>query len=136
MEVPMVLTTYPLLDAFWTILEIVVFVLWIWLVISVFVDIFRSHDLSGVAKALWVLGIFLVPLVGVLVYLIVRGGEMHARALQGARAQQEMLRNYLSAPGGAPSMADELHRLADLRDRGVLTQEEFDTAKAKVLAPS
>ena len=66
----MILSSYPLLDAFWTILEIVIFVLWIWLVISIFVDIFRSHDLSGFAKALWVLGIFVFPLVGVLIYLI------------------------------------------------------------------
>ena len=130
----MALTTYPLLDAFWTILEIVVFVLWIWLVISIFVDIFRSHDLSGVAKALWVLGILVLPLVGVLVYLIVRGGEMHDRALRSAQAQQEAMQHYFRHLSGGPSMADELNRLADLRDRGVLSPEEFETAKAKVLS--
>jgi hypothetical protein len=128
----MILTSYPLLDAFWTILEVVVFALWIWLVISIFVDIFRSHDLSGFAKALWVLGILIVPLLGVLIYLIARGGEMHERVLRAAQVQNEAIRQQLGGLG-ATSVSEELSRLADLRDRGVLSPEEFEAAKAKVL---
>jgi len=75
---------YPLLNSFWTILEIFFFVLWIWLVITVYVDIFRSRDLSGGGKALWVLFVLILPVLGVLVYLIIRGGKMHERAVQQA----------------------------------------------------
>ncbi len=128
----MILSSYPLLDAFWTILEVVIFVLWIWLVISIFVDIFRSHDLSGFAKALWVLGIFIVPLIGVLIYLIARGGEMHERTLRAVQAQNEV-QHHLRGFGGTASVSEELSRLAELRDRGVLSPEEFEAAKAKVL---
>jgi hypothetical protein len=128
-------TSYPLLDAFWTILEIFLFGLWIWLVVSIYIDIFRSHDLSGWAKAAWVLGILVFPLVGVLIYLIFRGGEMHERAIRTARAQNEAMQGYLRGIAG-PSPADELHKLAELRDRGVLSPEEFETEKAKILARS
>jgi hypothetical protein len=128
-------TSYPLLDAFWTILEFFLFGLWIWLVISVYIDIFRSRDLSGFAKAAWVLCIFVVPLVGVLVYLIMRGGEMHERAAQVHRAQNDAMQSYLQG-FAAPSTADQLHKLADLRDRGVLSTEEFEREKARILAHS
>ena len=128
--------SYPLLDAFWTILEIFFFVLWIWLVVSVYVDIFRSHDLSGFAKALWVIFIFLLPLLGVLVYLIARGGEMHERAVRMSQAQQEAIQHHLRTLAGPTSVADELSKLAELRDRGVLSPEEFEVQKAKILATS
>src|SRR6478672_6352998 len=76
--------SYPLLVAFWTILEIFLWVLWIWVLIYVFIDIFRSHDLSGWAKALWFIFVLFIPLIGVLVYLIARGGSMQERAQQQA----------------------------------------------------
>ena len=126
--------SYPLLGAFWTVLEIFLWVLWIWVLIYVFIDIFRSRDLSGGAKALWFLFVLLIPLVGVLVYLIARGGKMHERAVQQAQQQDEAARRYIQEAAGAPNTADQLAQLADLRDRGVITADEFERQKAKVLA--
>jgi len=126
--------SYPLLGAFWTILEIFLWVIWIWILIYVFIDIFRSHDLSGWAKALWFLFVLLIPLIGVLVYLIARGGKMHEHAVQEAQQQDEAARRYIQQAAGAPNSADQLAKLADLRDRGVITAQEFDTEKAKILA--
>ena len=126
--------SYPLLGAFWTILEIFLWIIWIWILIYVFIDIFRSHDLSGWAKALWFLFVLLIPLVGVLVYLIARGGKMHEHAVQEAQQQDEAARRYIQQAAGTPNTADQLAQLADLRDRGVITAQEFDTEKAKILA--
>ena len=128
--------SYPLLAVFWTILEIFVFVIWIWPLIWIFSDIFRSRDLSGWAKALWTLFVLFIPLIGILTYLIVRGGSMHERAVQQARQQDQEFRQYVQqAASSAPaSTADQLSKLADLRDRGVISAEEFEREKAKVLA--
>ena len=130
----MLATTYPLLDFFWTLLEIFLMVLWIWLAISVFFDIFRSHDMGGVAKALWVLFIVIFPFLGILVYLIARGGKMHERADAAAARQQKAFNAYVQQTAGTSSAADELTKLADLREKGVLTPEEFEAQKAKILA--
>jgi len=127
--------SYPLLGAFWTILEIFLWVLWIWVLIYVFIDIFRSHDLSGWAKALWFIFVLFIPLIGVLVYLIARGDKMHERAVQQAQQQDQQFRQYVQdAAGGSQTPADQLTKLAELRDRGVITAEEFERQKAKVLA--
>jgi type VI protein secretion system component VasK len=129
-------SSYPLLNLFWTMFEFFLWVIWIWILIWVFIDIFRSHDLSGWAKALWFLFVLIIPLIGVLVYLIVRGGSMHDRAVQQAQRQDEEARRYIQqAAATAPaSTADQLAKLADLRDRGVISPEEFEREKAKVLA--
>jgi hypothetical protein len=109
------------------------FFIWIWLAISVFVDIFRSSDMGGLHKAIWVVAIFIVPLLGVLAYLIVRGGKMNQHAIEAAKAQDAAMQNYIrNAAGTTP--ADELHRLADLKDRGVIDQAEFDKLKGKVIS--
>jgi membrane protein implicated in regulation of membrane protease activity len=126
--------SYPLLGAFWTIFEIFLWVLWIWVLIYVFIDIFRSRDLSGWAKALWFLFVLFIPLIGVLVYLIARGGKMHERAVQDARQQDQEFRAYVQDAAGSQTPADQLAKLADLRDRGVISAEEFEREKAKVLA--
>jgi membrane protein implicated in regulation of membrane protease activity len=126
--------SYPLLGVFWTIFEIFLWVIWFWVLITVFIDIFRSHDLSGWAKALWFLFVLFIPLVGVLVYLIARGGKMHERAAQQARRQDEEFRSYVQETAASQSSADQLAKLADLRDRGVITAEEFEQAKVKALA--
>jgi len=125
---------YPALDIFWTIIEIVLWVIWIWILIYVFIDIFRSRDLSGWAKALWFLFVLLIPLIGVLVYLIVRGSSMHERAVQQAQQQDQEFRAYVQDAAGSGSSADQLTKLADLRDRGVITPEEFEREKAKIMA--
>jgi hypothetical protein len=126
--------SYPLLGAFWTIFEIFLWVIWIWILIYVFIDIFRSHDLSGWAKALWFLFVLIIPLIGVLVYLIARGGKMQEHAVQEAQQQDQEARSYIQQAAGSPSPADQLSKLADLRDRGVITAQEFEQQKAKILA--
>jgi ABC-type multidrug transport system fused ATPase/permease subunit len=126
--------SYPLLGAFWTILMIFLWVIWFWILITVFIDIFRSRDLSGWAKTLWFVFVLFFPLIGVLVYLIVRGGSMHERAVRQAQVQEQQFRGYVQEAAGSQSPADQLAKLADLRDRGVITAEEFDREKAKILA--
>jgi len=126
--------SYPLLGAFWTILEIFLWVLWIWVLIYVFIDIFRSHDLSGWARALWFLFVLFIPLIGVLVYLIARGDKMHERAVRQVQEQDREARQYIQEAAGSGSPADQLTKLADLRDRGVITADEFESQKAKILA--
>ena len=127
---------YPLLDFFWTIFEIFLWVIWIWILIWIFIEIFRSHDLSGWAKALWFLFVLFIPLIGVLVYLIVRGGSMHDRAVQQAQRQDQEARAYIRDAAGTQSSADQLTKLAGLRDQGVITADEFEREKAKILSSS
>ena len=126
--------TYPLADLLLTMLEIFLFVIFIWLLIAIFADILRSHDMGGLAKALWVIFIIVFPFIGILVYLIARGGTMHERAYESARHSQQAMDQYIRQTAGAPDPADQLAKLADLKDRGVITQEEFDRQKAKLLA--
>jgi type VI protein secretion system component VasK len=125
-------SSYPLLNVFWTMFELFLWVIWIWILIWVFIDIFRSHDLSGWAKALWFLFVLFIPLIGVLVYLIARGGKMQERAERDAQQQDEATRAYIQQAAGSSS-ADQLAKLADLRDRGVITADEFAREKAKIL---
>src|SRR6516165_12029410 len=108
-------------------LEFFAFFIWIWLLIIVFADIFRSRDLSGGAKALWVLFVIIIPLIGVLVYLIARGNKMHERAAAEAAQQQQQFDAYVRQTAGTPgsNTADQLSQLADLKSKGVLSDPEF-----------
>ncbi len=118
--------TYPVLSIFWTMLEFFFLFLWIWLLIVIFMDIFRSHDLGGFAKALWVIFIIVLPLIGVLVYLIARGGSMHERSVAQLRQEQESFDDYVRRTAGAgTSTADQLAKLADLKEKGALSDTEF-----------
>ena len=128
----MLASTYPILDIFWTMLEVFLFFIWIYLIFVVFLDIFRSHDLGGLAKALWVIGLIIFPFLGVFIYLIARGGKMHERAAQAAQAQQQAFNAYVQDAAGSSS-ADQLAKLADLKEKGALTEEEFAAQKAKIL---
>jgi hypothetical protein len=130
----MLASSYPLLDIFWTMFEIFIFILWIYLLIAIFSDIFRSHDMGGGAKALWVIFVIVIPYLGVLIYLIARGGSMHERAEQAAARQQKAFDTYVRQTAGASSSADELSKLADLKAKGVLTDAEFEAQKAKLLS--
>jgi hypothetical protein len=129
-------SSYPLLNLFWTMFIFFLWVIWIWILIMVFIDIFRSHDLGGFAKALWFLFVLFIPVIGVLVYLIARGGKMSERAARQAQQQDAETRAYIQQTAGSSpaSSADQLAKLADLRDRGVISAAEFDREKAKVLA--
>jgi hypothetical protein len=126
---------YPLLGAFWTLLWLFIWVMWIVVLIRILADIFRSHDLGGWGKALWLIFVILLPFLGAFVYLIARGQGMADRDIRQAQAQENAFRTYVqqtAAAGGGT--ADELVKLADLRDRGVITPAEFDAQKAKILA--
>ena len=133
---PLASYSYPLLGAFWTIFEIFLWIIWIWILIYVFIDIFRSRDLSGGAKALWFIFVLFIPLIGVLVYLIVRGSSMHERSVQQAQQQDQEFRAYVQDAAGSGSSADQLTKLAGLRDHGVITSEEFEQEKSKILSGS
>src|ERR1700728_1938108 len=127
---------YPILDFFLTMLYFFLFVIWIWLLIMVFMDIFRSHDMGGWAKALWLIFVIVLPFLGVFVYLIARGGSMHDRQAAQAAEQQKAFDQYVKQAAGTPgeTSADQLHKLADLKAQGVLTDAEFEAQKAKILA--
>jgi ABC-type multidrug transport system fused ATPase/permease subunit len=132
----MLASSYPVLDAFLTMLYFFLFVIWIWLLIMVFMDVFRSHDMGGVAKALWVIFIIILPFLGVFVYLIARGGKMHERAAEQAAQQQKAFDQYVRQAAGSSGgdTATQLSKLADLKSQGVLTDAEFEAQKAKILA--
>ena len=123
----------PLLDLFWTMLWLFLFITWIWLLISIFSDIFR-RDMSGAAKAGWVLFLIVLPLLGALIYLIANGGDMQARSIKDYQAMESAQKDYIRQVAGTGSAADELEKLASLRDSGVISADEFAAQKAKILA--
>jgi ABC-type multidrug transport system fused ATPase/permease subunit len=125
----------PLLDLFVATLYVFLFVAWIWLLVGVFADIFRSEDLGGGAKAAWTIFVLLLPFLGVFVYLIARGGKMQDRQMQAAAAAERSRQEYIRgvAATTTTSTADELAKLAQLRDEGVIDLTEYETQKAKLL---
>ena len=126
---------YPLLNLFWTIMVFFIWILWFFLLFRIITDIFRSHDLGGWGKTAWLVVILVLPFLGVFIYLIVRGGGMSQRELQMAQRQDEQFKAYVrdAAETQPHSKADELAKLSDLRSKGVITDEEFQQAKVKVL---
>jgi Short C-terminal domain/Phospholipase_D-nuclease N-terminal len=126
--------TYPLADLFGTMLGLFIFIIWFWLLIVIFGDIFRSRDMGGGAKALWVIFVIVLPFLGIFVYLIARGGKMHERAAAQAQQQQQAFDSYVKEAAGSSSTADQLSKLAALKDQGTISQAEFDAQKAKILA--
>jgi len=126
----------PLLDIFFSMLMFFLFFAWLWVLFTIFADIFRSDDLSGWGKAGWTILVIIIPLLGVLIYLIARGNSMQQRSMQqaadAAKTQQEYIRQAAGTEGN--SAADQISQLADLRDKGALTDEEFQAQKAKILA--
>ena len=128
---------YPLIGAFWTMLWFFLWILWFFLLFRIIVDIFRDHTMSGWFKALWLIFIIVVPFLGVFVYLIARGSSMAKRDMDQAKAQDQAFRSYVqeaAGSGGGGSTAAELSHLAELKDRGVITDAEFQQQKAKLLA--
>ena len=125
-------------QVFFSMLWFFLFFIWIWLLIMVFADIFRDHTMSGWAKAAWVIFVIVLPYLGVFVYLIARGSSMHERALAQQQKADEQFKQYVQSAAasgsGGGSAADELARLADLKAKNVITDAEFEQAKAKALA--
>ncbi len=125
---------YPLLGAFWTMLWFFIWIAWIILLFRVFGDIFRSHDMGGWGKALWSIFVIFVPFLGVFVYVIARGHGMRERDLAQAQAKQEAFQSYVRDAAGSAGTADELAKLADLHQKGVISDAEFADQKARLLA--
>ncbi len=121
----------PLFDIFWAMIWFFLFFVWIWLLISIFADIFRS-EMSGFAKAAWIIFVIVTPFLGVLIYLIANGGKMQERSMEAAVAQQKAQQAYIQQVAGSSS-ADELAKLAKLHQDGVLSADEFAAQKAKLL---
>jgi ABC-type multidrug transport system fused ATPase/permease subunit len=133
--------TYPLVGVFLTMLYFFLFFIWIWILITVFIDIFRSHDLNGWIKALWVIFVIILPFLGVFVYLIARGGKMQERRMQEVAQQKNAFDQYVretagsgGGGGGGGDTTSQLSQLADLKSKGVITDAEFEAQKAKILA--
>jgi len=124
---------FTLGDALLTVLEIFAFVIYFWILITIFGDLFRDHQLSGWAKAGWVVVLFLVPFIGMLVYLIARGQGMRERAVREQADMRRHMDEYVRQAAGT-SPVDELHKLSELKDRGAISDAEFEQAKAKLLA--
>jgi hypothetical protein len=125
---------YPVMGVFWSMLYFFLFFIWIMLLFRVFADIFRSHDMGGFAKTLWVVFVIVAPFLGVFIYIIARGKSMGERDMAQARAQQEAFKSYVQQTASTGGTADELAKLADLMNSGAITQAEYDAAKAKVLS--
>jgi hypothetical protein len=122
-------------QVFWSLLWFFLFFIWLWMLIVVFGDIFRSDDLSGWGKALWSIFIIVMPYLGVFVYLIARGGKMGARVAADAKAQDEAFKQYVRQTAATSAgTADELEKLSKLREQGILDDAEYAQAKAKILA--
>jgi Short C-terminal domain/Phospholipase_D-nuclease N-terminal len=125
---------YPFLEVLWTILVFFGLFLWIWLLITVFADIFRRDDIGGGKKALWVVFVIVIPLLGVLVYLLAEGRDMAERSAKQAQASQAQFDDYVKSVAGGGGAASEIERAKGLLDSGAITQAEFDALKAKALS--
>jgi uncharacterized membrane protein YcjF (UPF0283 family) len=128
----LVAADYPFLDVLWTMILFFAWVAWIWIAITVFVDIFRRHDIGGFAKAAWVVFVIVLPFLGVLIYLIAQHDGMRERSVKQAQAQQAAFDQYVrDAAGGS---AAEIAKAKELLDAGTITQADFDAIKAKAVS--
>ena len=127
---------YPFLDVLWTMLIFFAWIIWFWLLITVFADVFRRHDTSGFTKVLWIIFVILVPFLGVFIYLIVNHDGMTRRNIDHAQTQRAQMDDYVRSVAGSGGAAAEIERAKGLLDSGAITQAEFDAIKAKALAAS
>ena len=123
---------YPLLDVFWSMVIFFLFVMWIWILIAIFADVFSRHDIGGGMKALWTVALLFIPLFGVLVYMITESRGMAERRMQSVEAQQRQIASYVQPTAGGG--ASEIAKAKELLDSGSITTVEFDALKAKALA--
>jgi hypothetical protein len=124
---------YPFIDVFWSMIIFFFWVIWIWIVITVLIDVFRRHDIGGFAKALWVIFVVILPWLGVLIYLIVEHDGMRERSMKQAQAQRREFDDYVRETAGGGS-AGEIAKAKELLDAGAISQQEFEALKAKALA--
>jgi Phospholipase_D-nuclease N-terminal/Short C-terminal domain len=126
-------SSYPFLNIFWTIVIFFAWVAWIWIAVTVLIDIFRRRDLSGVAKALWVVFVIVLPFFGVLTYLLVYHDGMAERSGKEAAASQAQFDDYVRRTAGGGGAASEIEKAKQLLDSGAITQAEFDVIKTKAI---
>jgi hypothetical protein len=129
-------TSYPFLEVFWTMLIFFAFVIWIWILITVLIDIFRRHDTSGFAKVLWIIFIIVLPYLGVFVYLIAEHKGMTERAIKQQEAAQSQMDKYVQSVAAQTDPAEQIAKGKGLLDAGTISQAEFDQIKQKALAAS
>jgi hypothetical protein len=132
----LVLANYNFASFLWDFLVIMAFVIWFWLLITVFADVFRRHDTSGFAKVLWIIFVIVLPFLGVFIYLIVNHDGMTQRSMNEAQTQRAQMDDYVRSVAGSGGAAAEIERAKGLLDSGAITQAEFDAIKAKALAAS
>ena len=130
----MVLADYPFLDVLWTLFVIFIWVIWFWLLITVFADVFRRHDISGGKKALWLIFVIIVPFLGVFIYLISQSDEMAQRNMKQMEAQQAQMDTYVKSVAGSGGAAAEIEKAKLLLDSGAISQAEYDAIKTKALS--
>ena len=130
----MLASTYPFLNGLWYMIIFFAFVIWIWLLITVFADIFRRRDTGGGMKAIWIIFVILLPYLGVLVYLIAEHNGMADRSAEQMKAAQAQQADYIKSVAGSSSSADQIAQAKQLLDSGAITQAEFDTLKQKALS--
>ena len=132
----MLATSYPFLSVMWTLIVIFAWIIWFWLLITVFADLFRRHDISGWVKALWIIFVIILPFLGVLVYLIAESHGMADRNQKQAQAAQSQFDDYVKTVAAQSDPAEQISKAKGLLDSGAITQAEFDSIKAKALAAS
>ena len=130
----MLAADYPFLDVLWTMLIFFLWIIWFWILITVFIDLFRRKDTSGVSKVLWIIFVILVPFLGVFVYLLVNHDGMADRNIAQAQAQRSQMDQYVRETAGSGGAAAEIEKAKGLLDSGAISQQEFDAIKAKALA--
>lgn len=126
--------SFGFFDLIWSMFWFFLLIAWFWVLISVVADIFRSKDLGGFAKAIWVMFVILIPWLGVLCYIIIRGGKMEEHNREAVASMEKAQRDYIMSVSGGTSPAEQLEKLAALKEKGMLTDEEFAAQKAKLLA--
>jgi ABC-type multidrug transport system fused ATPase/permease subunit len=130
----MVIADYPFLDVLWTLFVIFIWVIWFWLLLTVFADVFRRHDIGGGKKTLWLVFVIIAPFLGVFIYLISQSGAMAERNMKQMQAQQAQMDTYVKSVAGSGGAAAEIEKAKQLLDSGAITQAEFDSMKAKALS--
>ena len=130
----MLATSYPFLEVFWTMLIFFAFVVWIWILISIFGDIFRRRDIGGGAKTMWIIFVIVLPYLGVFVYLIAQHNGMTERAIEQQQAQQSQMAQYVQSVAAKDDPTAQIANAKTLLDQGTISQAEFDQIKQKALA--
>jgi hypothetical protein len=132
----MLAADYPFLEVLWTMFVFFAFIIWFWILITVFADIFRRKDTSGFSKVLWIIFVIALPYLGVFIYLIANHDGMAERNIKQAQAQQAQMDDYVKSVAGSGGAAAEIEKAKSLLDSGAISQTEFDSIKAKALAAS